>query len=150
MQSVHGAIQTILDGSGTGRTVVGITAERVRFGGSDGRGFLVTGSSRAGIDINADRGVVVAGNIAESNHVGIEFGDGFRVTRGSGHVLTGNVATGNGRGFALFGDRLTVTRNVAVGNSSFGIGGDGSRYVMQLNVAHGNTNGSSWLDPATS
>ena len=146
IRSEKGALRTIVDGAGTGRSVVRITASFVTFGSREG-GFTVTGSTRAGVEVSTDEGVTLMGNIAESNRAGDEKGDGFLVARGRKHLLIGNVAAGSGRGFALFGDQLKVIGNVAVTNFAGGFEGEGSRYSLKNNAAYSNQSGFVFAGP---
>jgi hypothetical protein len=140
IRSEKGALRTVIDGAGTGRAVVGITASFVAFGALE-RGFTVTGSTNAGIAVAADEGVTLVGNVAEANRDGDQSGDGFEITQGRKHRLIGNVSAGNGRGFALFGDQLMVIGNLALTNLAAGFEGEGSRLFLHNNAAYSNLNG---------
>ena len=146
IRSEMGALQTVLDGAGTARRMVAISASFVTFG-ARGRGFTVTGSTRAGLAIIADEGVIVSGNFATENRVGNDFGEGFTVIRGRNHRFLANVATGNGGGFSFFGESLIATNNVAVANFGGGFGGEGSNYLLRRNVSSGNQAGFGFAGP---
>lgn len=110
-----------------------------------GNGFAVLGSSNSTFEDNTAATNSNAGFLLTTNFTGVGFGD----IPASGNTLTGNVASGNGRGFAMtirFSDNK-FRDNTAIDNrfDGFSLVG-GSRNTFIGNMASNNSNGFSLIN----
>jgi hypothetical protein len=135
VRSRDGALATVIDSGGQFRNAVEITADNAQL-----HGFTITRSGSAGVYVSATRNVTVSRNISTNNRSSdnVYLGDGFHVARGSHHSLISNVSSGNGNGFQLFGDRLTVRGNVSNNNVAPGFVVAGDHSVLMSNTANSN------------
>jgi parallel beta-helix repeat protein len=132
IESQNGAGATVLNARGNDISVVQIEASGTVFGKKN-KGFTLTRSEYLGLVV-ADGvvGVRVEGNLAEVHQAGF-------FIQGSGHVFTGNVATGSaGVGFLLHGSGSTLSNNSATANFDSGFFIRGTGHVLTGNLSSGN------------
>ncbi|MGH2359242.1 MAG: hypothetical protein ACRDGM_01700 [bacterium] len=139
IESSDGAMVTVIDVNrtnlgGSSLAAVLIQADGVTFGKKQ-HGFTVTNSRSFGLILGGSTtNVTVAGNLATRNGSN---GNHAFIIQGTGHTVTGNVATGNDHiGFGILGTNFTVTDNVSSANlQGFTLGFTGK---FSRNVASGN------------
>jgi parallel beta-helix repeat protein len=144
-ESEYGFIGILLDGR-TGVTVRNCRVSGFDYGilltarlgsGSDWNRLIdnaVSGNSVSGVGVNESEHNVLSGNIASSNGR-----NGF-IFVGDSNIVTGNRALDNLNGFAVAGGHreIVFSRNIANGNRIMGFGVVGTRHTFVRNRATNN------------
>jgi hypothetical protein len=132
IESLKGALSTILDAGGVDVAAIQVEASNVVFGRI--KGFTITGAGRSGLIIRETTSTVtVQNNMSMDNKL-----DGF-VVLGSGHIIKYNMAARNfdETGFRVDGSNHTLTHNVTSNNLyGFILFGDGHKFIYNTAVSN--------------
>ena len=135
--SRDGALQTVIDGSGSTWAVVSITARAAVLGSSQ-HGFTITGSTQVGgVVVTADRSAYIVGNIIRDN----AGSPGIELQAGTGHQIFANTVTHNAHGIVVLSSTSQISGNYVSESSNVGIFVDGTRNMLENNVVFNNLYG---------
>jgi hypothetical protein len=128
LESVNGAINTIIDGSSSGSVIyiaAGVTNATIIDGFTIQNGFTPAGAN-PGAGIRDNSGITIRNNIIKNNQAG-GLGGGIHCV-GVDHIIFNNliidnIAGDSGGGIMSYGDNGLIQNNTIEGNSAYNYGG---------------------------